>query len=173
MGFEYIVCDSPAGIERGATMALHFADHAVIVTNPKSSVRDSDRSSYPAIEVMLRKAVGKRAPADNGYDPVRVDQGEMLSKEDVCDILAVNHRCDSESKVVLKALPDSQLFSMSRCGNGGSDAVARFLGEDRPLHRDTQKAGFVESNLVGVINAIFGIWQKINRCRRCEDRLQY
>jgi len=43
-GFDYIICDSPAGIEMGALMAMYFADTAIIVTNPEvSSVRDSDR----------------------------------------------------------------------------------------------------------------------------------
>ena len=44
MGFDYMICDSPAGIEKGAQMAMYFADEAIVVTNPEvSSVRDSDR----------------------------------------------------------------------------------------------------------------------------------
>ena len=42
--YDFIICDSPAGIEQGAQMALYFADEAIVVTNPEvSSVRDSDR----------------------------------------------------------------------------------------------------------------------------------
>ena len=44
LGFDYILCDSPAGIEKGAQMAMYYADEAIVVTNPEvSSVRDSDR----------------------------------------------------------------------------------------------------------------------------------
>jgi len=93
-GFEYIVCDSPAGIEKGATMALHFADHAIIVTNPEvSSVRDSDRILGILQSKSKRAKEGGKVVEHllvTRYDPDRVDQGEMLSKEDVCDILAVD-----------------------------------------------------------------------------------
>ena len=107
LGFEYIVCDSPAGIERGATMALHFADHAVIVTNPEvSSVRDSDRILGILQSKSKRSKEGGKVHEHlliTQYDPVRVENGEMLSKEDVCDILAVKPiGVIPESKAVLK-----------------------------------------------------------------------
>src|SRR5256886_12712657 len=95
MGFDYIVCDSPAGIETGALMAMHFADEALVVTNPEvSSVRDSDR-----ILGMLASKT-RRAERNDGrvkehllltrYSPARVQRGEMLSVEDVCEILAID-----------------------------------------------------------------------------------
>ena len=147
MGFEYIVCDSPAGIERGATMALHFADHAVIVTNPEvSSVRDSDRILGILQSKSKRAEEGGRVNEHlliTRYDPVRVDQGEMLSKEDVCDILAVELiGVIPESKAVLKASNTGFpviLDAESDAGMAYSDAVARFLGEDRPLRFVTPK----------------------------------
>lgn len=122
-------------------MALHFADHAVIVTNPEvSSVRDSDR----ILGILQSKS--KRAKEGGKvyehllitrYDPVRVDHGEMLSKEDVCDILAVKLMgVIPESKAVLKASNTGFpviLDAESDAAMAYSDAVARFLGEDRPL----------------------------------------
>ena len=94
MGFEYVVCDSPAGIETGALMAMHFADEAIVVTNPEvSSVRDSDR--------ILGMLNSKTKRAQDGADPIkehllitrynpnRVEGGQMLSLDDVHDILKV------------------------------------------------------------------------------------
>ena len=88
MGFDYIVCDSPAGIERGAVMALTFADEAIIVTNPEvSSVRDSDRI-LGIIQAKSRRAQNGGEPVKEHllitrYVPKRVDAGEMLSYTDV------------------------------------------------------------------------------------------
>ncbi|MBR0128882.1 MAG: septum site-determining protein MinD, partial [Neisseriaceae bacterium] len=93
MGFEYIVCDSPAGIETGALMALYFADEAIVTTNPEvSSVRDSDR--------ILGILQSKSRHAEEGgsvkehllvtrYSPERVEKGEMLSVDDICDLLRI------------------------------------------------------------------------------------
>src|SRR5262249_34919722 len=64
LGFEYIICDSPAGIERGAQMAMYFADEAIVVTNPEvSSVRDSDR--------VLGLLNAKTSRAENGGEPIK------------------------------------------------------------------------------------------------------
>ncbi|MDB9862965.1 septum site-determining protein MinD [Litorivicinus sp.] len=158
MGFEYIVCDSPAGIERGATMALHFADHAVIVTNPEvSSVRDSDR----ILGILQSKS--KRAKEGGKviehllitrYDPSRVEKGEMLSMDDVCDILAVKLiGLIPESKAVLKASNTGVPVIMDTESDAGvaySDAVARFLGEERPLKfLKPKKQGLLQRMLGG------------------------
>src|SRR5690606_7914344 len=92
MGFEYIVCDSPAGIERGAVMALTFADEAIVVTNPEvSSVRDSDRI-LGIIQAKSRRAQQGGEPVKEHllitrYMPKRVEEGEMLSHVDVHEIL--------------------------------------------------------------------------------------
>ncbi len=149
--FKYIVCDSPAGIERGANLAMYFADDAFVVTNPEvSSVRDSDR--------MLGILSSKSRRAEKGeepikeyllltrYSPARVKLGEMLSVEDVQDILSLN---------LLGVIPESQsvlnasnsgipviLDESSDAGQAYEDIVARYLGEDRP-HRfiDEEKKG--------------------------------
>ncbi|MCK8322722.1 septum site-determining protein MinD, partial [Erwinia amylovora] len=64
MDFDFIVCDSPAGIEPGALMALSFADEAIITTNPEvSSVRDSDR--------ILGFLSSKSRRAENGEDAIK------------------------------------------------------------------------------------------------------
>jgi septum site-determining protein MinD len=94
MGFEYIVCDSPAGIETGALMAMHFADEALVVTNPEvSSVRDSDRI-LGMLSSKTRRAIEGKDPIREHllitrYNPNRVDQGQMLSLEDIKDILRI------------------------------------------------------------------------------------
>ena len=91
--FDYIVCDSPAGIERGAFMALYFADEAIIVTNPEvSSVRDSDRIIGMINSRSQRAELGQDIPKHllvTRYDKNRVRRNEMLSLEDVEEILAI------------------------------------------------------------------------------------
>jgi septum site-determining protein MinD len=141
--FEYIVCDSPAGIERGALMALYFADDALVVTNPEvSSVRDSDR--------ILGILASKSRRAEQGEEPVkehlvlsryaldRVDRGDMLSVDDVLDILGIPLLgVVPESKSVLHASNSGTpviLDDSSYAGVAYEDLVARFLGEERP-HR--------------------------------------
>jgi len=142
MDFEFIVCDSPAGIERGAVMALTFADEAIIVTNPEvSSVRDSDRI-LGIIQAKSRRAQeGKEAVKEHllvtRYVPKRVEAGEMLSYEDVQEILRIP---------LLGIIPESEsVLHASNQGNpaihvDGSDVseaykdvVGRFLGEELPL----------------------------------------
>ena len=104
MGFEYIVCDSPAGIEKGALLALLFADEAIVVTNPEvSSVRDSDRI-LGILASKSRRAIEGREPVKEHllitrYSPSRVDKGEMLSVDDVKEILRVN---------LIGVIPESQ-----------------------------------------------------------------
>ncbi len=91
MNFEFVVCDSPAGIESGALMALYFADEAVITTNPEvSSVRDSDRI-LGILSSKSRRAENSQEPIKEHllltrYNPGRVNRGDMLSMEDVLDI---------------------------------------------------------------------------------------
>lgn len=142
MGFEFIICDSPAGIESGALMALRFADEALVVTNPEvSAVRDADR--------MLGLIEAKSIRAEQGLDkvkehlvitryaPMRADKGEMLAHTDVAELLSLP---------ILGLIPESeQVLDCSNQGvpvilaNGSpvalayDDMVARFLGEERPL----------------------------------------
>ncbi len=151
--FDYIICDSPAGIEHGALMAMYFADYAVIVTNPEvSSVRDSDR--------ILGLLSSKSKRAETGQDPIkefllltryspsRVELGEMLSIQDVKEILAIPLLgVVPESPAVLRASNSGTPVVMDQesvAGQAYGDAVSRFLGENVP-HRfiDTQKKGFL------------------------------
>jgi septum site-determining protein MinD len=141
--FDYIVCDSPAGIERGAVTALYYADEAVVVTNPEvSSVRDSDR--------ILGVLQSKSKRAEEGSEPVRehllltrydlerVERGEMLSVDDVLDILAIDLLgVVPEDEAVLRASNVGQpviLDQSSVPGQAYGDAVGRFMGEEIP-HR--------------------------------------
>jgi septum site-determining protein MinD len=150
-GFDFIVCDSPAGIEKGAFLAMYFADRAVVVVNPEvSSVRDSDR--------ILGLLASKTKKAENGervkehllltrYSPTRVEKGDMLSIADVQEILGLN---------VIGVIPESPevlsssnagvpviLDETSQAGMAYEDAVARILGEDKPLRFTTvEKKGF-------------------------------
>lgn len=158
MGFDYIVCDSPAGIERGAVMALTFADEAIVVTNPEvSSVRDSDRI-LGIIQAKSRRAQAGGEPVKEHllitrYSPKRVDDGEMLSYKDVQEILRIP---------IIGVIPESEIVLQS--SNQGSpavhlkgsdvseaylDVVGRFLGETKPLR-------FVDYEKPGLLKRLFG-----------------
>jgi septum site-determining protein MinD len=158
MGFEYIVCDSPAGIETGALMAMHFADEALVVTNPEvSSVRDSDRI-LGMLSSKTRRAIEGKEPVKEHllitrYNPNRVDAGHMLSLEDIQDILRIP---------LIGVIPESE--AVLQASNQGSpavhlkgsdvseaylDVVARFLGEERPLR-------FVDADKGGFLKRLFG-----------------
>ena len=136
--FDYVICDSPAGIERGALMALYFADHAIIVTNPEvSSVRDSDRM-LGVIQAKSHRAENNLEPVREHllitrYDPARVERGEMLKLADVQELLAIPLLgVIPESPAVLRASNIGVPVVLDEQSNAGlaySDAVARFLGE--------------------------------------------
>ncbi|WP_089724588.1 septum site-determining protein MinD [Candidatus Thiosymbion oneisti] len=150
--FEYIVCDSPAGIEHGATMAMYYADDAVVVTNPEvSSVRDSDRM-LGILASKSRRAETNAEPIHEyllltRYSPERVARGEMLGVEDVQEILSLDLLgVIPESKSVLNASNSGVpvlLDPESEAGQAYSDMVARYLGEQLP-HRflEARKRGF-------------------------------
>ena len=152
MGFEYIVCDSPAGIETGALLAMHFADEALVVTNPEvSSVRDSDRI-LGMLASMTKRALEGGTPVKEHllitrYNPNRVDLGQMLSIEDIKDILRVPLiGVIPESETVLLAsnqgTPAVHMQS-SDVAEAYRDVVSRFLGEERPLRfTEAAKQGF-------------------------------
>ncbi|EFH10062.1 septum site-determining protein MinD [Pseudoroseomonas cervicalis] len=156
--FDYILCDSPAGIEKGALLSLYFADQAIVVTNPEvSSVRDSDRI-LGVLQSKSRRAEEKKEPVKEHllvtrYAPERVERGEMLKLEDIREILAIPLLgVIPESESVLKASNTGNPVILDEASNAGQaykDAVARFLGEDRP-HRfiDPEKKGFL-SRLFG------------------------
>jgi len=150
-GFEYIVCDSPAGIEKGAFMALYFADEAIVVTNPEvSSVRDSDRI-LGILQSRSRKAEQGETVKEHllvtRYSPERVEGGDMLSVDDIVEILSIPLLgVIPESGSVLQASNSGSpviLDQTSTAGMAYSDAIERFLGADIP-HRfmDIKKKGF-------------------------------
>jgi septum site-determining protein MinD len=150
--FDYIICDSPAGIEHGAQMALYFADEAVVVTNPEvSSVRDSDRI-LGILQSKSRRAEKGQDPVKEHllvtrYNPARVERGEMLSVADIEEILAIPLMgVIPESQIVLNSSNQGLpviLEAESDAGQAYEDAVARLLGEERE-HRfmTAQKKGF-------------------------------
>lgn len=152
--FEFIICDSPAGIEQGAQMALYFADEAIVVTNPEvSSVRDSDRI-LGILQSKSKRAEENLEPVREHllltrYNPSRVAAGEMLSVQDVEEILAVPLLgVIPESQEVLKASNIGEpviLAEAAQAGQAYDDAVARLLGQDKP-HRflEEQKKGFLQ-----------------------------
>jgi len=159
MGFEYIVCDSPAGIETGALMAMHFADEALVVTNPEvSSVRDSDRI-LGMLSSRTQRAIEGREPVKEHllitrYNPNRVADGHMLSLEDIQDILRIPLiGVIPESEAILKGsnqgLPAVYLEGTDVAG-AYTDVVERFLGNaDLPLR-------FTEAEKPGFFKRLFG-----------------
>ena len=151
MGFDYIVCDSPAGIETGALLAMHFADEALVVTNPEvSSVRDSDRI-LGMLSSKTKRAIDGAEPIKEHllitrYNPSRVEGGQMLSLEDIQDILRIPLiGVIPESETVLQAsnqgVPAVHIKG-SDVSEAYKDVITRFMGEEVPLRFvDTQKAG--------------------------------
>ena len=158
MDFDYIVCDSPAGIETGALMAMHFAEEALVVTNPEvSSVRDSDRI-LGMLGSKTKRAIEGGTPIKEHllitrYNPNRVADGQMLSLEDIQDILRIK---------LIGVIPESE--SVLQASNQGvpaihdketevaqaySDVVARFLGEERPMR-------FIEAQKPSFFKRLFG-----------------
>lgn len=153
--FDYIICDSPAGIERGAQLAMYHADEAIIVTNPEiSSVRDSDRI------IGILQSRTKHVVEGTGsvrehlvisrYNPERAAAHEMMDIDTISnDILKVPLLgVIPESQTVLKASNEGQPvihYSNSAAGQCYDDIVARFLGEERPLrHIDVKKKSFLQ-----------------------------
>ena len=158
MGFEYIICDSPAGIEHGALMALAFADEALVVTNPEvSSVRDSDRI-LGIIQAKSRRAQNGGEPVKEHllitrYSPKRVEAGEMLSYTDVQEILRIP---------MIGIIPESEsVLHASNQGNPAihmkgtdvseayEDVVSRFLGKEVPRR-------FITYEQPNLLTRIFG-----------------
>ncbi len=159
MDFEYIVCDSPAGIETGAMMAMHFADEALVVTNPEvSSVRDSDRILGMLASKTHRAMEGLEPVKEHllitRYNPSRVDQGQMLSIDDIKDILRIP---------LVGVIPESE--SVLQASNQGiavihlretevseayADVVERFFGTNKPMR-------FIEAPKQSFLQRLFGV----------------
>jgi septum site-determining protein MinD len=156
-GFDYVVCDSPAGIEKGAFLAMYFADQAVVVVNPEvSSVRDSDRILGLLASKTHRAEKGERVKEHlllTRYSPKRVADGDMLSIADVQEILGLEVLgVIPESPVVLQSSNQGVpviLDENSEAGQAYEDAVKRLLGETRPMR-------FTQVEKKGIFSRIFG-----------------
>jgi septum site-determining protein MinD len=158
MGFDYIICDSPAGIEHGAIMALTFADEALVVTNPEvSSIRDSDRI-LGILQSKSRRAKNSEEAVKEHliitrYSAKRVEEGEMLSYKDVQELLRVPLLgVIPESETVLQASNAGAPVIHSKeseAAEAYQDLVARFLGESREMR-------FVTYEKPGILKRIFG-----------------
>lgn len=158
LDFDFVVCDSPAGIEAGALMALYYADEAIITTNPEvSSVRDSDRILGILSSKSKRAEDGKDPVKEHllitRYNPKRVQAGEMLSLEDILELLRVPLvGVIPESQSVLKSSNQGEpviLDSESDAGQAYQDTIARLLGEEVPLR-------FVSEEKKGFFKRLFG-----------------
>ncbi|CAI0732128.1 Cell division inhibitor MinD [Serratia quinivorans] len=158
MNFDFVVCDSPAGIETGALMALYFADEAIITTNPEvSSVRDSDRILGILSSKSRRAERGESAIKEHllltRYNPGRVSRGDMLSMEDVLEILRIPLvGVIPEDQSVLRASNQGEpviLDAESDAGKAYDDTVSRLLGEERPFR-------FIEEEKKGFLKRLFG-----------------
>jgi septum site-determining protein MinD len=155
--FDWVICDSPAGIERGATLAMRFADEAVIVANPEvSSVRDSDRIIGLLDSKTVKAERGERMRKHlliTRFDPARALRGEMLTVEDVLEILSIPLLgVIPESEAVLRA---SNLGApVTLCGKDSAparaytDAARRLAGEEVELAIPSAKRG--------LFNKLFG-----------------
>ncbi|MBK4765065.1 MAG: septum site-determining protein MinD [Pantoea sp. Brub] len=151
MAFDFIICDSPAGIELGALIAIYFADEAIITTNPEvSSVRDSDRI-IGIISSKSRKAENNQKPVKEHllitrYNPIRVNAGHMLSMTDILDILHIPLiGVIPEDNLVLNASNQGKPIILDQYSNAGKayeDTVSRLLGEVVPFRFIAQKKGF-------------------------------
>lgn len=156
--FDYIICDSPAGIEHGAMMAMYYADDAIIVANPEvSSVRDSDRM-LGILASKSRRAETSSAPIREyllitRYDAERVQKTEMLSVDDVKGILSIELLgVVPESKSVLAASNAGTPVVLDKDSDAGQsyiDTVKRYLGERVP-HR------FINTQKKGILGRLFG-----------------
>jgi septum site-determining protein MinD len=156
--FEYIICDSPAGIEAGAMMALYYADEAIVTTNPEvSSVRDSDRILGMLASRSRRAELGLEPIKEHllltRYSPKRVAEGEMLSVEDVVDILAIPLLgVIPESPAVLKASNAGEpviLDTESDAGKAYQDVIERLLG-------GTVEFRFLQVEQKSILSRLFG-----------------
>ena len=151
--FDWVICDSPAGIERGATLAMRFADAAVIVTNPEvSSVRDSDRIIGLLDSKTEKAEKGQRIEKHiliTRHDAQRAARGEMLSIEDVLDILSTPLLgIIPESEEVLRASNVSSPVTLSNPASAPAraylNAASRLMGEMVPMTIPSERKGLFD-----------------------------
>ena len=150
--FDWILCDSPAGIERGATLAMRYADEAIIVTNPEvSSVRDSDRIIGMLDSKTVRAERGERVEKHvliTRYDPARAARGEMLNIDDILEILATPLLgIIPESQDVLKASNVGTPVTLNNAESAPArayiDASRRLMGEEVAMTVPVERKGLM------------------------------
>ncbi len=150
--FDWILCDSPAGIEKGAQMAMYHADEAVVVTNPEvSSVRDSDRIIGMLDSTTAKAKAGDKMPKHlllTRYDSARAARGEMLRIEDVLEILSIPLiGIIPESEEVLRASNLGSPVTLSNPESAPSrayfDAVRRLKGESLDMNVPSDRKGLM------------------------------
>ena len=151
--FDWVICDSPAGIERGATLAMRFADTAVIVTNPEvSSVRDSDRIIGLLDSKTEKAEKGQRIDKHvliTRYDAQRAARGEMLNIEDVLEILSTPLLgIIPESEDVLRASNVGSPVTISNATSAPAraylDAARRLKGDHVPMNIPSERKGLFD-----------------------------
>jgi septum site-determining protein MinD len=149
--FDWVICDSPAGIERGATLAMRHADVAIVVTNPEvSSVRDSDRIIGLLDSKTLKAENGERMEKHlllTRYDPARAERGDMLKVDDVLEILSIPLLgIIPESMDVLRAsnvgAPVTLADNRSAPAIAYFEAARRLKGETLPVGVTGEKRSF-------------------------------
>jgi septum site-determining protein MinD len=155
--FDWVICDSPAGIERGATLAMRFADAAVVVCNPEvSSVRDSDRIIGLLDSKTVKAEKGERIDKHlliTRYEASRATRGEMLSIDDVLEILSIPLiGIVPESEEVLRA---SNLGSPVPLSNAESAPARAYLDAARRLSGESIEMT-IPSERRGLLNKLFG-----------------
>ena len=168
--FDFVICDSPAGIEKGALMAMYHADKAIVVTNPEvSSVRDSDRI-LGILASKTKRAEDGRDPVKEHllitrFDPKRAGLGEMLSVEDVTEILGIPLLgVIPESRAVLQASNAGTPVTLDTTTDASMayfDAIERFLGKEVPMR-------FVIEEKKGLLQRLFGAKNKSKKSKQGE-----
>jgi len=156
--FDWVICDSPAGIERGATLAMRHADVAIVVTNPEvSSVRDSDRIIGLLDSKTLKAETGERMDKHlllTRYDPVRAQRGDMLKVDDVLEILSIPLLgIIPESMDVLRA---SNVGAPVTIADGNSAPSKAYFDAARRLKGETLEVTVPSNEKRGFFGKIFG-----------------
>lgn len=142
--FDYVLIDCPAGIEQGFKNAVAGAESAVVVTIPEvSSVRDADR----IIGLLSAQGIEDVQLLINRYRPELVKRGDMLSMDDVLEILGIDligvipedERIFRSGNLGEPAITDP----VSAAGRGYRNVVRRILGEDVPLAGIAKQKGLL------------------------------
>ena len=148
--FDYIILDCPAGIEQGFKNAIAGADRAIVVTTPEvSAIRDADR----IIGLLNAYEMGQIDLVVNRLRPDMIKRGDMMSVEDVVDILSVHLLgaiYDDENIVISTNHGEPLVCSDTPAGKAFMNICNRILGQDVPLYSPER-----EKSIWFRINGIF------------------